>query len=221
MSNEIESEFNQKIEKVLTICRDDALGDFIQSEFNSEGETYRSPWSNKYFPMTETPRYPPSELRQLEVYFNKIFKEYARLYYGEKAVSSIFVWEQGESIDNGFSCALMVKNCPGSESAYSEWDTTSLVTVKFLKEKEREQERLKAIYNITCTMMYKIKICEVEISGALTIQNEDSQYIKTHLDYESHIEKIGKLLEFTETNMRNTIDEIYIKKSNEVASIKL
>ncbi len=204
----------EKTERELDICRDDVLGDYIKSEFNCELDSYRSPWSNKYFPICENPHYPPSELRQLEIHFNKIFKEYSILYYGEKSVSSVFVWEQGENIDMGFSCALLVKNKP--EAGKSSWDTSSLVTVRFIKEKEKDEDRLKAVYSVLSTAIYKIQISPIELSGILTRQSEDSHYIKTHFDYEAHIEKIGKLVEFTENNLRNSVDEVYMKKSHEV-----
>jgi hypothetical protein len=36
------------------------------------------------------------------------------------------------------------------------------------------------------------------------------------LDNDTHLEKIGKLVEVMENNLRNSIEEIYIKKSSEV-----
>ena len=32
--------------------------EFLQHEFNRSGNSYRSPWSNKYFPEIETEDYP-------------------------------------------------------------------------------------------------------------------------------------------------------------------
>ena len=37
--------------------------DFLKCEYNRDGDAYRSPWSNKYFPQaTEDPIYPNAEL---------------------------------------------------------------------------------------------------------------------------------------------------------------
>jgi capping protein beta len=107
---DIYEEFIQKVDKPISICNDDSIGLFIKSDFNRESDSYRSPWSNKYFPEVEVPKFPPNELRELEIILNKLFKIYTRFYYGETAVSSVFVWEQGDSIENGFACALLVKN---------------------------------------------------------------------------------------------------------------
>ncbi len=94
----------------MSISKDDSSGYFIKSEFNYESFSYRSPWSNIYFPVVEFPKFPPNELRELEIILNKLFKVYTKLYYGNEAVSSVYIWEQGESIESGFSCALLVKN---------------------------------------------------------------------------------------------------------------
>ncbi len=39
---------------------------------------------------------------------------------------------------------------------------------------------------------------------------------KTYMDDEFHIHNIGKLVEDSENNLRNTVEEIYLKKSKEV-----
>ena len=54
------------------------------------------------------------------------------------------------------------------------------------------------------------------VSGSLSRQIDESHYLKSYLDYESHTEKIGKLVEITENNIRNQIEEVYIKKTSEI-----
>lgn len=223
LENKNNSEFLQKSDLFLNLCKDDSLGDFIKSEFNNEGDSYRSPWSNKYFPDVELPKYPPSELRELEVIFNRLFKEYTRLYYGDSAVPSVYIWEQGESIESGFSCALLVKN---SAQFDNEWHSVNIVTVKFLKEKEKNVERIKVVYKLISTVIFKIKIDSTQnatqnatLSGSISKQVEESHYIKSYLENDFHVEKIGKLVETCENNLKNQIDEIYLKKTTEVKII--
>ena len=210
------AEFIQKSEKPFPTCRDDSLGEFIKSEYNNEGDSFRSPWSNKYFPDIELPKFPPSELRELEIIFNRIFKEYARLYYGEMAVSSVYVWEQGESIENGFSVALLVKN--QATNFQGEWDAINVVNVKFYKEKEKNVERIKTFYKLNSTVIFKLAVEKLgaELSGTLSKQIEESHYIKSYLEHDFHVEKIGKMVETCENNLKNQIDEIYMKKTIEV-----
>jgi capping protein beta len=43
--------------------------EFLKCEYNRDGEAYRSPWSNRYFPedgATAEAMYPSSDLLQLE-----------------------------------------------------------------------------------------------------------------------------------------------------------
>jgi capping protein (actin filament) muscle Z-line, beta len=164
-------EFRNKVDKPLRISKDDSLGDFIKSEFNCELDSYRSPHSNKYFPYIDNAKYPPNELRQLEIILNKLFKEYAKLYYGNTAITSVYVWEHGENIESGFYCALLVKNIVKSTKGLvtGEWDSVNLVTIKFNNEKD---ERIKANYKIYSNVIFKFILdkVNVEISGSISRQ---------------------------------------------------
>jgi len=167
-------EFKHKVDKPLKISRDDSLGDFIKSEFNCEINSYRSPHSNKYFPRKENAKYPPNELRELEIIMNRMFKEYARLYYGNSAITSVYVWEHGESIESGFYCALLVKNIVNSVKGLekAEWDSVNLVNIYFASEKEKASEKIKVTYKIYSNVIFKFKLAKIniELSGSLSRQ---------------------------------------------------
>jgi len=49
------------------------------------GDSFRSPWTNKYFPAVEESEeeviYPSHDLLQMEVAANSVFQRYAKLYY--------------------------------------------------------------------------------------------------------------------------------------------
>lgn len=205
----------------LEICHDDSLGDFIKSEYNNEGSSFRSPWSNKYFPDVDFPKFPPAELRQLEIVMNKFFREYTKLYYGETAVFSVFIWEKGDSIEHGFSCAILIKNVvaclrKGNIENKSDWDSLNIIQVKFQKEKEKDVEKIKATYKITSNVIFKISVFNGVISGVLSRHNDESYYMKSFLDNETHLEKIGKLVENLENILRLQIEEVYFKKTSEI-----
>lgn len=42
--------------------------EYLKCEYNRDGESYRSPWTNKYFPPTtnEDAPYPSNDLKELE-----------------------------------------------------------------------------------------------------------------------------------------------------------
>jgi capping protein beta len=66
-------------------------------------------------------------------------------------------------------------------------------------------------------MFFKHTTCgEVDLSGSVTRQNEETYEIKSYLDNQFHIEKIGKMVEELESTLRNQIEEVYFKKSQEV-----
>lgn len=51
--------------------------DYLSCEYNKDGDSYRSPWSNKYYPPIEdpgyTPFFPTGELLEMEVQANDVF----------------------------------------------------------------------------------------------------------------------------------------------------
>lgn len=53
---------------------DDGGRPFIKHEFNRDGDSYRSPYDNKYYPATEeeTTELPP-KFQELEAKFNTVF----------------------------------------------------------------------------------------------------------------------------------------------------
>lgn len=47
---------------------------FLKHEYNRDGDSYRSPWSNNYFPASpEASFYPSDQLRQMEIKANEVF----------------------------------------------------------------------------------------------------------------------------------------------------
>merc|ERR1711920_716847 len=82
---------------------------FIACEYNQDGGTHRSPWSNKYIPPPtkgdEEGLWKPSERhRRLEETFNEVFDVYKTSYY-EGGVSSVYLWE----LDEGFAGAFLIR----------------------------------------------------------------------------------------------------------------
>lgn len=51
------------------------------------GDSFRSPWSNQYFPPVEENEeeiiYPSHELREMEQKANQVFQRYAHMYYDQ------------------------------------------------------------------------------------------------------------------------------------------
>lgn len=103
------NEFLQKIDQPLEIMEDE-YGTFIKSEFNRDGNSFRSPISNIYKPELTDGLMPSQEIRHLEIKFNKIFQNYAKLYYSDSAISSVYVWSISDQIQDGLVVSILIKN---------------------------------------------------------------------------------------------------------------
>ena len=65
---------------------------YLCCDYNRDGDSYRSPWSNKYYPLPNgdddiPPPYPLDLLRQLELKANDSFDVYRDLYYEGSGIS--------------------------------------------------------------------------------------------------------------------------------------
>mmetsp|Transcript_9748 Transcript_9748/g.18315 ORF Transcript_9748/g.18315 Transcript_9748/m.18315 type:complete len:349 (+) Transcript_9748:570-1616(+) len=109
---------------------------FILSEYNRDGQSYRSPWSNEYIPTPATASdasssastsdynhnqnnvergglffKPSGELRQLEEQANEVFGSYREMYYGKESVGSVYLWNRGGGIlqEGGFAGCFLIQ----------------------------------------------------------------------------------------------------------------
>ncbi len=103
------NEFLQKIDQPLEIMEDE-YGAYIKSEFNRDGNSFRSPISNNYTPEMTDGILPSQEIRDLSIKFNKIFQNYTRLYYSDSAISSVYVWGISDQIKDGMVVSILIKN---------------------------------------------------------------------------------------------------------------
>ncbi len=56
--------------------------EFLKCEYNRDGDSYRSPWSNTYFPQpSDDAIYPSNDLLSLEQKANNVFQTYVSLYF--------------------------------------------------------------------------------------------------------------------------------------------
>lgn len=72
-SSDLLSQVDQPLQ---VLCDLESGKEYILCEYNRDADSYRSPWSNKYYPPLEDALYPSSELRKLEVDANEVFAIY-------------------------------------------------------------------------------------------------------------------------------------------------
>lgn len=183
---------------------------FLLCDYNRDGDSYRSPWSNKYFPEIEDGVLPSEKLRELEIQANNAFDTYRDMYF-EGGVSSVYLWE----LDHGFAgCILIKKVGDGSKKIKGNWDSIHVVEVQ-----EKSQGR-NATYKLTSTVMLWLETNKdasgtMKLGGSLTRQHEQDFTVG---DSSPHVANIGVMVEEMENKMRNTLNEIYFGKTKDIVN---
>lgn len=88
--------------------------EYLQCEYNKDGDSYRSPWSNKYFPPIEVEDdpdyqaiYPSPDLLEMEGKANELFYRYCKLYYDSDFHTSVYFFDTDTA--SGFGSCWLIK----------------------------------------------------------------------------------------------------------------
>jgi capping protein beta len=197
------------VDQPLKIARDEAVGkDYLLCDYNRDGDSYRSPWSNVYYPPMEEGAMPSDRLRKLEVEANAAFDQYREMYY-EGGVSSVYLWD----LDHGFACVVLIKKTgDGSKKIRGCWDSIHVVEVQ-----EKGSGR-NAHYKLTSTAMLWLQTNKpvsgvINLGGSLTRQVAQDCVLN---DSSPHIANIGRMVEEMENKIRSTLNEIYFSKTQDI-----
>jgi capping protein (actin filament) muscle Z-line, beta len=82
---------------------------YLLCDYNRDGDSYRSPWSNKYKPALDDGFVPSEKLRLMEIEANELFDAYRELYF-EGGTSSVYLWD----LDKGFAGCFLIKKSKNS-----------------------------------------------------------------------------------------------------------
>ncbi|KAH9506284.1 hypothetical protein DERF_011024 [Dermatophagoides farinae] len=217
------------VDQPLKVARDKQSGkEYLLCDYNRDGDSYRSPWSNQYDPPLDDGNVPSEKLRQLEIDANHAFHLYREMYF-EGGVSSVYFWD----LDHGFAGVILIKKVgDGSKKIKGCWDSIHVVEVQ-----EKSGGR-NAHYKLTTTVMLWLQTNKqssgtMNLGGSLTRQIEGDSAVT---DAFSHIANIGKdgrgklqkkvmkkeCLTFAdwpqdmENKIRSTLNEIYFGKTNNI-----
>jgi capping protein beta len=200
------------VDQPLKIAHDPiSKRDYLLCDYNRDGDSYRSPWSNKYDPPLDDGAVPSQELRKLEIVANEVFDIYRDLYF-EGGVSSVYCWD----LDDGFaSCILIKKTQDQSKKGQpmkGTWDSIHVVEV--------QDNKRNAHYKLTSTVMLSIETetnttGQVSLAGSLTRQDEKDFPVN---EANPHVSNVGRMVEEMEIKLRNILDQIYFGKTKEVVN---
>ncbi|CAF4150837.1 unnamed protein product [Rotaria magnacalcarata] len=91
------------VNQPLKVLRDRIVGkDYLLCDYNRNGDSYRSPWTNTYTPPSNG-NLPSDSLRQLEIEANQMFEQYDKMPF-DSGVSSVYFW----NLENGFAGVILV-----------------------------------------------------------------------------------------------------------------
>ncbi|KAI6123567.1 F-actin-capping protein subunit beta [Pisolithus croceorrhizus] len=221
------------VDQPLKVQTDHATGrEYLACDYNRDGDSYRSPWSNEYDPPLEDGTTPSPKLRKLEIAANEAFDTYREMYY-EGGVSSVYLWELDEGGFAGVVLFKKVMNPSTRDDPSGSWDS---IHVFEMAERGRQ-----AHYKLTSTIMLQLvtrqndkpedassvigsekknseqhgkKMAgEVNLSGSMTRQTEQDWPLH---DASSHITNTGRMIEEMEIKMRNLLQEVYFGKTRDI-----
>lgn len=218
------------VDQPLQLKTDVATGrDYLACDYNRDGESYRSPWSNEYDPPLDDGTVPSPKLRKLEISANEAFDTYREMYF-EGGVSSVYLWDLD---DGGFAGVVLLKKTMAPTTPFEpsgSWDSIHVF--------ETAERGRQAHYKLTSTVMLQLvtrkgsegegsppiaadrkgteswkRNGEVSLSGSMTRQTEQDWPIH---DSSSHITNTGKMIEEMEIKMRNLLQEVYFGKTRDI-----
>lgn len=195
--------------------------DYLLCDYNRDGDSYRSPWSNQFDPPLpldedgpgggggagEGGAVPGERVRRMEIKANEAFDVYRELYY-EGGVSSVYLW----NLDDGFAGVVLLKKASSPHGGTSEgaWDSIHVF--------EASERGRTTKYRLTSTIILNLSrsnatLGDMDLSGNLTRQVESDLAMDSD---DSHIANVGRLVEDMEIKMRNILQEVYFGKAKDI-----
>lgn len=205
-------ELLQRVDQPLTEATDAEVGrPYLICDYNRDGDSYRSPWTNRYDPPLEDGFVPSDGLREIELEANELFDAYRDHYY-EGGTSSVYLWD----IDNGFAGCFLIKKVVSGDRFVREgsWDSIHIV------EAIEDASGRTATYRLTTTVMLGMSVDrgdvgDTNLSGSLTRQTEAERPLNAE---NTHLSNIGRMIEDMEIDMRSNLDALYVQKTKEVVN---
>lgn len=99
----------------------------MKHDYNRDGDSYRSPFSNQFYPASpDATFFPSEELLKIEKKANDLWSTYVHLYY-DFAISSVYFVDSDEK---GFNAAYLVKKQLEGQKEVKNgcWDGIHIVT---------------------------------------------------------------------------------------------
>jgi len=225
LRGDLDEELCQRVDTPLEVDSDEKTGQkFILCDYNRDGDSYRSPWSNEYFPAIEDDEegFKPSQtLRQLEIEANKVFDVYRHQYF-EGGVSSVYMWDLDQAMGSFAACFCIQKETQGAKDLAGfkgNWSSVHVFEVN-AKSQGSDEFTYKLTSTVLVSMPMKVKgLGDIDLSGSVTKQAQKTAKLQTFADSkQSHLEYMGPMVEDLELDLRGTIEGVYFQKTKEIVN---
>ncbi|EOD35254.1 hypothetical protein EMIHUDRAFT_44624, partial [Emiliania huxleyi CCMP1516] len=168
------------IDQPLQTAKDAQGNAYLLCDYNRDGDSYRSPWTNEYDPPLSDGVLPSPKLRAMETLANDIFEGYREMYY-EGGISSVYFWDLDE------------------EGAFSKWSPPGSQ-----RHGGGGGGALAVLLSggvAAAAAQVGVHEGEMNLSGSLTRQKEEELAVG---DVASHVANMGRMVEEMESRMRDT-----------------
>jgi len=149
---------------------------------------------------------------------NAVWESYKNLYYGNEAVSSVYLSERKDQLGPFQGSFCIQKKCPSGS-----WNSLHIVRVDQPMEAECvyhaesyivlivQPDNLGEQNPTSCTIT-----TSMDIGASLSKQTTVTSKIQNLFINSSHIENIGALIEDNEIVMRSNLEQVYLPKHEEI-----
>ena len=217
-ADELASSVDQPLRVGIDDSAQGAGREFLCCDYNRDGDSWRSWISNAYYPALSDAHgavYPSSRLRELEVRANEAFDTYRLLYY-DSGLTSTYMWDlSGETVSMpegdvpaNFAGVVLFKK---DTADHGTWDSLHVFEVATAGKT--------AHYKLNSTVMLTLgsrTLGAVDLSGSLSRECDERLRVS---DFQGHIANLGRLVEETESRIRNQLQEVYFGKTRDVVGL--
>lgn len=211
LNEELTDELISSVDIPLKIETDpETHQDYIKCDYNRDGDSYRSPFSNQYYPPIDDGQQIPAKLRALEELGNKVFGSYLNLYFGYGTLS-LYCWEID---DDSFGVGVFVrKDVDDKEKMFK--GSISCSDVFTITQKDGGNHEYQQVSSILLELTVEVEGREepVILSGGCA---DTQKKVLPAKDNASHLVNVGKMIEDNTANFMEHVKQIYVSKMSEI-----
>jgi capping protein beta len=205
-----------QVDTPLKVGTDSSGNQYILCDYNRDGDSYRSPFTNAFLPAIPKPQQLPDALREIEVMGNRGFASYLRQYF-DSGVLSVYCWECDE---DSFGVGVFIKKditgpAGGPEQLTGTISCADVCEVKLINRKQR-------IYNYglvssaIVSITWKCRLgTPVTLAGSVIDGTMAEGGARGALD---HLVTLGGIIEASCDRFVGKIRGIYVSRMREILS---